>query len=333
MKPKMRIVFSIILLGIFLSQCEKSEQEDSSHIKPDQIINLVESSNLSRYSLTCTDSELIATDTESNKIYIFDYKTSEIVETFGRNGRGPGEFNGALNSVVVDENVYVYDTGNQRISVFDKKSYLLKSVIPVSMNVSRFVVSSDYIYLSSPFTRIEQPFMKVNMDGDTEFFGEKLEYDFFGRNIFHLLIYEEKIIAVSLTEPIIKFYNKVGELLVRYDLLNETQLTETLEFTNQFYLDSGNQNRTVVLFNDASIFDDYLILNLNTRPGGRLKSNNYLVYKIDGNTLNKVDFFETNLGDGGFTMTFCIHENKLYSNGGSSGIDIYRFDLSFLTLD
>jgi hypothetical protein len=124
-----------------------------------------------------------------------------------------------------------------------------------------------------------------------------------------------------------------GELLDSHDLGNEARLTETLEFTNQFYLNSENQNSTVVLFGDAAVFDNFLVINFLSRPGGRLKSNNYFVYKIEGNTLQKVAFFETDVGTGGFTRTFCIHENKLYSNGGQGGIDIYRFDLSFLAVD
>jgi DNA-binding beta-propeller fold protein YncE len=329
----MRISLSLILCVFILSQCADAEEEESRLIKPDQIISLIHSSDLSQYTLTCTDSELIATDARSNHVYIFDYNTLEVVESFGRNGSGPGEFNGALYSVADDKSVYVYDSGNQRINVFNSDDWSYQSVISVGRNVSRFAVSSEHIYLSSPFTRTETPFMKVNMDGETGYFGEKSEHDFFGRNIFNLLIHREKIIAVSRTEPIIQFYNMQGEFLDSHDIGNEVHLTETLEFTNQFYLNSENQSSTVVLFGDAAVFDNFLVINFLSRPGGRLKTNNYFVYKIEGNTLQKVAFFETDVGTGGFTRTFCIHENKLYSNGGQGGIDIYRFDLTFLAVD
>ena len=160
---KMRIFLSLILCVFIPSQCADSDEEESRLIKPDQIISLIHSSDLNQYTLTCTDSELIATDAISNHVYIFDYNTLEVVESFGRNGSGPGEFNGALYSVADDKSVYVYDSGNQRINVFNSDDWSYQSVISVGRNVSRFVVSSEYIYLSSPFTRTETPFMKVNM--------------------------------------------------------------------------------------------------------------------------------------------------------------------------
>lgn len=331
----MRLFFTFTILCLLLSQCVESEKGKmvNNLIEPEQILNVFDFSNLSQYTLTCTDSELIATDARSNKIFIFDYETLEIVEVFGRKGRGPGEFNGAYFSTADDKNLYVYDSGNQRISVFNKDDFSHQSTIPMVRNASRFAVSSNYIYLSSPFTNKESPFMKISINGKVDYFGEWLGFDFFGRNMFHILIHDEKIIAVSHTEPIIQIYNKEGELLDKHNLTDEKYITETLEYTAQFYQHNDNNNRTVALFNDASFYEDYLVLNFYTRPDGGFKTNNYLVYKIEENNLERVAFFETNIGEDGITRTFCIHKNMLYSNGGQGGLNLYSFDLSYLSID
>lgn len=116
--------------------------------------------------------------------------------------------------------------------------------------------------------------------------------------------------------------------MASHRLENDRDLADVLAFTDQFYQKPDNFNRTVTLFNDASVFENYLVLNVYTYPDGRLKSNNYLVYEIDNHELKKAGLIETNLGDG-FTTTFCIYGNRLYSNGDSGGLNIYAFDLPF----
>jgi hypothetical protein len=58
------------------------------------------------------------------------------------------------------------------------------------------------------------------------------------------------------TDPIIHVYSKEGELLDTHNLANEEYIAETLEFTAQFYRNVDNSNRTVVLFNDVSLFSN-----------------------------------------------------------------------------
>ncbi|MCC5906900.1 MAG: hypothetical protein JJU13_11870 [Balneolaceae bacterium] len=299
-------------------------------IEPDRIIDIIDYSDLSQYTLTCTDSELIATDIRSHTVSVFDYETLEVTHTLWRYGRGPGEFYGPYKAAFDDNHLYIYDSGNQNISLFSRENWSFDTSLSVGTNMSRFVVSLPYIYKSSRFENPEKPFMKMNIEGGVEYFGESTGHHFFGRNIFDLLKHRENIVAVSRTEPIVRLYNLSGDLLGNYNLGNEKELSETLDFAHQFYREFNNQNRFVVLIRDAAVFEDYLVLNISMRPGGRLKTNTYLVFEIDEEQLEKVSVFETNIGSNGVLTTICIHENRLYSNGGQGALNLYEFDLSFL---
>lgn len=327
-----RTIAVFLLLTCTLIQCSEPDKVEKDVIEPDHIIELMDFPDLSQYRLTCTDSELIATDSRSDTIHIFDYETLEIVESFGGSGRGPGELYGAIHSLSDEEYVYISNTGNQSISVFNKEDWSYHSVIPQVRSVSRFAVSPDHIYLSSPFANPETPFIKKNLSvvGNMDYFGSGTANSFFGRNIFNLLMYQDKILAISHSEPIIQLYDLSGNQLWAQNIEDEPVLSETMNFIRQFYDNSGNQNQTVSLFNDAAIFDEYLILNYYSRNSGQFKTNNYLVYRMKENGLENVSSFETNVDTGGFTTTFCVHENTLFSNGGEAGINIYAFDLSIL---
>ena len=322
----------IILFGCTLIQCSEPNKSEKVFIDPDQIAELMDFPDLSQYRLTCTESELIATDFRSNIVHIFDYESLEIVESFGGSGRGPGELYGAMHSLSDEKFVYISNAGNQSISVFNKEDWSYHSIIPQVRSVSRFTVTSDHIYLSSPFENPEIPFIKKNLAeaGNAVYFGSGFENIFFGRNIFNLLMYQDKILAISQSEPVIQLYDREGNQLWVQNIEDEPALSETMNFIRQFYDDSDNQNKTVSLFNDAAVSGEYIVLNFYSRVVGQFKTNDYLVYKIKEYGLDSISSFETNVGTGGYTSTFCIHENRLYSNGGTNGLDLYVFDLTFI---
>jgi DNA-binding beta-propeller fold protein YncE len=64
--------------------------------------------------------KVYVTDIQKNKVFVFDMKGKKVQE-IGQIGTKPGQFR-APNAVTVDQdgNIYVTDTGNQRIQFFDK---------------------------------------------------------------------------------------------------------------------------------------------------------------------------------------------------------------------
>lgn len=322
----------LVFLAWVCIQCSKKNTIEKVAVEPAQIIELIDFPDIAQYQLTCTDSELIATDSRTNTVHIFDYETLEIVESFGGTGRGPGEFTGAMYSFSDEEYIYVSNSGNQSVSVFNRKDSSYHSEILQARTVSRFVGTPDYIYLSSPYANPEVPFLRKERTdtGEDAEFGKGTGNDFFARNIFNLLPYQDYILAVSHSEPTIHLYDLPGNQIWEQNIEDNPNLNETMNFVHQFYAASENNNRTVTLFNDASVTGDFLILNLYSRKEGQLKTNDYLVYKIKEIGLDQVMSFETNIGIRGITSTFCVHNNQLFSNGGEGGIDMYVFDLDLL---
>jgi DNA-binding beta-propeller fold protein YncE len=70
--------------------------------------------------LRIIDEKLYVTDIEKSQVFVFDMK-GELLLTIGKPGEGEGDFR-APNAVTADEdgNIYVVDSGNQRVQVFDK---------------------------------------------------------------------------------------------------------------------------------------------------------------------------------------------------------------------
>ncbi|WHZ02354.1 6-bladed beta-propeller [Neobacillus sp. YX16] len=79
-------------------------------------------------ALRIIDKKVYVTDIKANKAYVFDMKGKLLLE-IGKHGTNDGEFN-APNGITADEegNIYVVDTGNQRVQIFDKKGKFVKII-------------------------------------------------------------------------------------------------------------------------------------------------------------------------------------------------------------
>jgi DNA-binding beta-propeller fold protein YncE len=72
--------------------------------------------------------QLYVPDIEQGKVFVFNLQGEKLLE-IGQMGTKEGEFR-APNAVTVDKegNIYVCDTGNQRVQVFDKEGKYLRSI-------------------------------------------------------------------------------------------------------------------------------------------------------------------------------------------------------------
>ncbi|MBS4024584.1 MAG: SMP-30/gluconolactonase/LRE family protein [Clostridia bacterium] len=75
------------------------------------------------------DNKLYLTDINQSKILIFDIAEGNLLLEFGEFGRSAGQFY-APNGVAVDRqgNIWVVDTGNQRVQVFDQEGKFLRII-------------------------------------------------------------------------------------------------------------------------------------------------------------------------------------------------------------
>jgi len=117
-------------------------------------------------------------DGANNRIKIFNRK-GEILFSFGRSGKGAGEFHNPVGMEIDNqENIYVADTGNQRIQIFDPggKYISLIDLAPMKARPVEVKLSplSERIYISDTHNHQVLCFKK---DGTFEFswgkYGEK----------------------------------------------------------------------------------------------------------------------------------------------------------------
>ncbi|OCA88249.1 6-bladed beta-propeller [Bacillus sp. FJAT-27225] len=119
--------------------------------------------------LRIINEKVYVTDIQQNKVMVFDLQ-GKLLQEIGKPGTGEGEFM-APNAVTADKegNVYVVDTGNQRVQAFDKDGKFVR-VINGTKNgqgESYFVNprgigidSRGYVYVVSNLTHIVYGFTK-----------------------------------------------------------------------------------------------------------------------------------------------------------------------------
>ncbi|MCC5906906.1 MAG: hypothetical protein JJU13_11900 [Balneolaceae bacterium] len=321
-----------------MHSCKKDieQAEDIALLETVQVKSIGDYPTLSQYTLHCAESGLIAVDFISDRIHVFDYETLEMKHIFGQSGAGPGELQQPVHAASDKKRLFVLDSGNQRMNVYEKEEWLFETAIPLEhVFGTRFEITDDGFILAASYHG-DKPLLKLKTDGGSsaELFGDWIVPERRTRNEFHLLPYQNKIIAVSKTEPVVQLFDDNGMFLFESILDNEPLYAESLDFINSFYQNPANEFSTVVLFNDAAIWGNYLLIHFMTRPGGGFQSNNFMVYRIVNNGLEKAAAFNTEIPKGrglGAVLSFCVHNNKLYSNGPLQ--DIYVYNLEELNLE
>jgi sugar lactone lactonase YvrE len=79
-------------------------------------------------ALRIIDNKVYVTDIKASKAYVFDLNGKLLLE-IGKPGINDGEFS-APNGITADDegNIYVVDTGNQRVQIFDQKGKFVKII-------------------------------------------------------------------------------------------------------------------------------------------------------------------------------------------------------------
>jgi len=97
--------------------------------------------------------DILVVDYAQKKVFVFD-KNGSMVSNFGRQGRGPGEFlRPAAIGIDNKGNVYIEDSGNARISVWNSKYDYITDIDLKRGWRPKFKKNSDGLYLSiKPFS-------------------------------------------------------------------------------------------------------------------------------------------------------------------------------------
>lgn len=226
--------------------------------------------------------EFYFVDNSSNVIHHFD-ENGKLVKTFGRKGRGPGEFYEVNDIFISNDILYLLDYKNARIQLWDLKTdTFIKSI---NINISFFInselaVFNDEILVLGSMPKNDLFIHRFDMEGNYRgSFGQFINFSEFMMNTngklqltqLHASTSEDKYILFTIAAPYRMFYyNDKYELLWKYEdkilpkpWLDHIKVTPT-SYTASFYPMTFNSvfvdNKTVMIYwldpeNEKSYYD------------------------------------------------------------------------------
>lgn len=254
----------------------------------------------------------------------------QLLDTFGKKGNGPGEFQGAGAFFVYNDSIYVHDDGGMRLNIFNSNRVFERTIIlpPVNLNWTRFAVLNNKIYLQSAIGS-DYDMLILDLHGEiikeiNEIQNRRDEMQY--RAIFP---FQNEIIALHRTAPYIERYSELGVLLEVFDL---TSVKEMQGLWSHYKNVRGQNNRRnmTILFSDAYINDSFLYILCSGWPGRDEYS--YIIklligeQKIETSNVFKIQGWDPSMS---FFKSITIKENRMIALEGRSQT-IFEFDLSEL---
>ncbi len=324
------------LIVIILISCENSNVSTIKYRNIKSISILSDSSFLSNSipQILSKDGFIYISDNNNDRVLKMNRKL-DIVKTFGVSGRGPGEFKGPQGVFIKDDSIYVYDEGGVRFNVYDTEgNYSRCFSLSESKRIGeRFLVLDSVLYVNTPFET--SPLAAYDLNGKLLFrFGTILpgfnDHERIGRNFRMITEHKNKLLCVSVSEPVIEIYNKEGVLLNNYDLANNKYLVNRLNQINNDYKQSRNSGRvtTCILFNDIIVDNNNIYLQFfEPDPEFTVKAEKLLKFKIVNNKMFFESIIEIDEGNGelNYFRRLTILDDKLIAfNGMTRNLNIFQ---------
>jgi len=290
-------ILALISLSIYLLACQTNDPKDQEPLLRDLVPKLEintwqDSIYLQRtQSLEIHEGNLLIADFTGSRILKLD-PSYQIIQKIGKKGRGPEETFGAMFVNVEHDIYYLLDRGNKRINTFFENGEHRK-VIKFEEAISilgKFAVDpSGNIYI--PTQSDQHLFIKFDEEGRVILpFGKPRsdlpEYLPAYADLSHLLMLgDDKLLAVNISQPIIDVYDLEGNLLEHYDLTSNPLFTNIQEAIKAKYqAHEGPGYLYVAMVRDVCIWQNFLFaLYSDAPPGG----------KEDERYSNKVYVFDT----------------------------------------
>lgn len=112
--------------------------------RPDDVVTLQSDA---RFVLSAKGEVFAASTRAPGTISVYD-SGGRFTRTVGRPGQGPGEFASVTSFAVIEDELYVLDVGNRRLSVFST-ALELRRTIPLGVGPTAFVVLKDRRIIAS----------------------------------------------------------------------------------------------------------------------------------------------------------------------------------------
>lgn len=297
-----KIGIYVTFLGVLLlSSCQKYSDGKSELLKPLTSVSKLGDSTflVDVMNIEKLENQYYICDFTNNRVLVCD-SLMNVLRVIGGKGNGPGEFEGAVRSVIKGNRIFVFDDGNRRLNIFNNRgNFLRSSRLPKATIANyRFAVDdSAYIYLSDP--RLGYPIAKFDTLGNLkDYFGQLSKngsstvnrMDKSGR---HLLdVSGRYILSIGNSEPIIEFYYLDGTIAKSHDLSDEHYFKPRLSYISKEY-EKGKTDGIYSVIEDAYYSNGHLyLLYLGTNDQERPNCNKVLDCIIEGTNLKIMASYE-----------------------------------------
>lgn len=311
--------YLILILIIILTNCGDEVQSDSNLEYVDEFTSFEERIFFAYNNFIIdTKESLIVSDLNDAKVVEVSYD-GNLIRSYGKKGRGPGEFELPSHPLYNDGKLFVYD-GGAKILVFEKSGQYLDE-----FRIEDFIfeITTDGKHFFAFSAREgEDGLIKVyDMEGKfVKSFGDVLESEDSNlNNLPKMMVYDNKLWVLHLYHPVLKVYSLDGKLLNEYRLNEVFDYQERNEEKTRYTPEYSNLSGTTVIFKSITVNEEGVYL-------GLYNNNDDLIVDYFDHKLNPVRRYSSSMGNNDF---FHFHsvvvDSNVFVSGANPETGIYKF--------
>ncbi|MCW9712236.1 6-bladed beta-propeller [Aliifodinibius salicampi] len=190
-----------------------------------------------------------------------------------RNGKGPGEFTSVTDMSIINDSLYVYNETQAKILVFDHNKKFIRETKISEASASHMAVDErSHFFLSTPSR--SDPITKFSAEGQqiTTFGRNTIGEDsrHYRRNSRMLFIYNDRLIAIGRSEPVLEVYSLEGTFLST-TRIDPPEIHELIAYVREENEDPDARGFSLLFF-DAAIHNNNIYLLVAKHPNENTKA-------------------------------------------------------------
>ncbi len=277
-------------------------------------------------SIYFEDKYYYLTDYERNRVFVLD-ENLNLLKSFGKGGKGPGEFLGAAHIYANNDIIYIHNDGKKTFELFKYGDHIKTIQLPYDMYLNcdmRYAIKDNTLYISNPnkYSSIS----KVSTKGVVlKNFGEIREYqtekETIIKNFKHICFYRDNILSVSDCNTIIETYNMKFEKIHKY---NYSEIPIVKKLLNAIQKEKFEKNSYFRIVSDIYVNENKLYLLIaSIGENGKKVNNKILQFEIKDKVLKPLNILD--LGEGWFGP-ICVSKNSVVSFNHKTS-ELIKYDL------
>ena len=318
--------FFIVIILLLCSICCKQSNPYSIEVKKiysRKSIDILKDSTYI-YSAQCMyldKDKLFLLDNRRSEVIVMD-KELNLLNTIGREGRGPREFFDASSFILIGgDTIIINDPGNNRLQMYYSNGSHIKSISRKNLSVK---LDLGFQYVNKVLTATSYGEKAIVMyrfhdDGSSKKikeFGNRYSFNNAKQNAIrndrYLQHYEENIIAISDNQPIIEIFGNTGNLLIAYNFSKIDVVDKQLKYISN---KKHSENSYMVLVEQTYLLDDQLYVLIN-RNLPEYTSNTIISFNLKPKiSPSKIYHLPNNI-----YQAFAVDKAHIYAYGESPGL-------------